>query len=92
MLRRFIYFDHYAALDPEWANAPLLREHTDHCLDMLRELLMCRADTTLITYHWRKGFSGPVPDFSTRVSSIRTTLRKDRADSYSKFVEIPKMS
>lgn len=41
----------------------------DHCVDMLRESIMCHGDTTLIVYHWIKGYADPVPDFSTVVSS-----------------------
>lgn len=40
----------------------------DHCVDMLRESIMCHGDTTLITYHWVQGYVDPVPDFSTVVS------------------------
>ena len=39
-----------------------------HCVDMLRDALMCSADTGLITYHWIKGYSSPMQDFSTLVS------------------------
>lgn len=47
-------------------------KQTDHCLAMLLETLLCRADTSLVTYHWVKGYDGPIPDFSILVSSIRT--------------------
>ncbi|KAK9796589.1 putative DUF3328 domain-containing protein [Seiridium cardinale] len=26
--------------------------HTDHCLDLIRQALMCRADTSLMTFQW----------------------------------------
>ncbi|KAG4439013.1 hypothetical protein IFR05_005529 [Cadophora sp. M221] len=65
MIRKFVHFDYYQNLNPEWAKRPLLRQHADHCIDMLREVLMCQSDTGLITYHWVKNFSTPMPDFST---------------------------
>ncbi|KAH6716956.1 hypothetical protein BKA61DRAFT_718630 [Leptodontidium sp. MPI-SDFR-AT-0119] len=58
-------FDYYQNLNPGWAKRPLLTQHADHCIDMLREVLMCQSDTGLITYHWVKNFSTPMPDFST---------------------------
>ncbi|CCM06779.1 uncharacterized protein FIBRA_09078 [Fibroporia radiculosa] len=33
---------------------------------MLRQTLMCHADTGLITYDWVAGHSSQYPDFSTR--------------------------
>lgn len=83
MIRKFIHFDYYASNDPTWAEHPLVRQHAgmyeipfvfspsdrivDHCVDMLRDVLMCNSDTGLITYHWIKGRLSPMPDFSTMV-------------------------
>lgn len=36
---------------------------TDHCIDILRQVLMCASDTELIMFHWVKGWPGPTPDF-----------------------------
>ncbi len=92
MIRKFIHFDYYQRINPEWAKAPLLIQHSgnvylscsyrllflvqllkylslDHCVDMLRDVLMCHSDTGLIVYHWIKGYVSPMPDFSTLVSS-----------------------
>ncbi|KAL7937842.1 tat pathway signal sequence [Trichoderma chlorosporum] len=65
MLRKFIYLDYYKETEPGWYTQPYLRGHADHCVDMLRESIMCHGDTTLIVYHWIKGYVDPVPDFST---------------------------
>ncbi|KAL7946385.1 tat pathway signal sequence [Trichoderma barbatum] len=65
MLRKFIYLDYYKETQPSWYTQPYLRGHADHCVDMLRESIMCHGDTTLIVYHWIKGYADPVPDFST---------------------------
>jgi len=37
----------------------------DHCVEILRQNLMCVADTGVITYEWVEGFSDPYPDFNT---------------------------
>lgn len=37
---------------------------TDHCIDMLRQVIMCKADITLMTYSWLPDFPGPWPNFN----------------------------
>jgi hypothetical protein len=37
--------------------------HIDHCADMLRQKLMCDANSNLITYNWLQGHSHPHPNF-----------------------------
>lgn len=58
-LRQWIYRDHYHPNvgpdeEPHW----LL--HTDHCLDLIRQALMCRADTSLMTFEWAAGRREPM--------------------------------
>ncbi|EGX96356.1 hypothetical protein CCM_01012 [Cordyceps militaris CM01] len=69
MLRKFIYLDYYKENTPDWFSQPYLRGHAvlfqDHCVDMIREAIMCHGDTSLIVYHWVDGYNDPVPDFST---------------------------
>ena len=38
--------------------------HLDHCVDMLRQLVMCKADITVMTFSWKEGVPGPWPNFS----------------------------
>jgi len=50
-LRQWIYRDHYqpevvADVESHW----LL--HADHCLELLRQSVMCHADTSLMTFEW----------------------------------------
>lgn len=40
----------------------------DHCVEILRQTLMCYADPQIITFHWVDGWDGPVPDFNTQHS------------------------
>ncbi|KAF9808679.1 hypothetical protein IEO21_07791 [Rhodonia placenta] len=42
-----------------------LSPSSDHCVNMLRQQLLCVADTGLITYHWVEGRDAPFPDFNT---------------------------
>ncbi|KAM3517186.1 hypothetical protein NHJ13051_009206 [Beauveria bassiana] len=65
MLRKFIYLEYYKEKTPDWFSQPYLRAHADHCVDMIREAIMCHGDTSLIVYHWIDGYKDPVPDFST---------------------------
>jgi hypothetical protein len=43
---------------------PVLRTHIDHCIEMLRQQLLCVADVGIVTYSWVKPW-GLYPDFST---------------------------
>lgn len=38
--------------------------NTDHCIDILRQLVMCTSDVSVITANWVRDFPGPYPDFS----------------------------
>ncbi|KAI0448079.1 hypothetical protein F4803DRAFT_558339 [Xylaria telfairii] len=58
-LRQWIYRDHYhPEVGPEETPHWLL--HTDHCLDLIRQALMCRADTSLMTFRWAAGSREPM--------------------------------
>ncbi|KAI0418435.1 hypothetical protein F5X98DRAFT_338057 [Xylaria grammica] len=47
------YLDHYPELQDTDA---FTSEHWDHCLEVLREGIMCNADVTLNTYFWQTPF------------------------------------
>ena len=36
----------------------------EHCIEILRQSVMCRADTTLITFGWGHTVKLPQPDFT----------------------------
>ncbi|OCK85552.1 hypothetical protein K432DRAFT_342938 [Lepidopterella palustris CBS 459.81] len=40
--------------------------HFEHCVDVLRNRLMCTADDQIVTFRWVKGVSGPYPYFNTK--------------------------
>lgn len=51
---------------PPWVDsAPTRQKHLDHCVDMLRQKLMCDADVGVFNYNWVKGRSRPYPNFNT---------------------------
>jgi len=39
---------------------------TDHCIEMIRQNIMCNADVTMITWDWVQGHTIPYPNFNTR--------------------------
>lgn len=64
MLRKYSYLDYYLKHEPEFFASPRLRMHTDHCIEMLRQSIMCSADLHVITYDWVEVVDFPWPDFS----------------------------
>lgn len=38
---------------------------TAHCVEMLRQTLMCHGDMSLLTYNWVRGRDVPYPNFKT---------------------------
>lgn len=41
----------------------------DHCIDDIRQALMCHADTSITTFEWKEGIRRPMPDFAGYVTS-----------------------
>ena len=54
MLRKYLYFDYYSQFDPFFTESKpeTYRMHLEHCVDNLRQVLMCSADVGMITYEW----------------------------------------
>ncbi|CCM06372.1 uncharacterized protein FIBRA_08630 [Fibroporia radiculosa] len=66
-LRMYSYREYYDGRVPMFDARPeTVRTHVDHCIEMLRQTLMCHADTGLLTYDWVVGHSTQYPDFNTR--------------------------
>ncbi|TAQ84947.1 hypothetical protein B7494_g6731 [Chlorociboria aeruginascens] len=61
-LRRIIYNDTYGMSREE---DPVHDAHIPHCIDSIRLSLQCRADTSLIPFHWIENYPLPWPDFSS---------------------------
>lgn len=51
---------------------------SDHCVDSIRQSLMCSANPSLITYNWREDMSGPEPQFLAK----RECVNWEKLDSW----------
>ncbi|KAH9889614.1 hypothetical protein F4778DRAFT_785521 [Xylariomycetidae sp. FL2044] len=40
------------------------KNHIDHCVDVIRQVIMCNGDTGLILFHWIERTRVPYPDFN----------------------------
>ncbi|MCJ1437202.1 hypothetical protein MMC27_006588 [Xylographa pallens] len=67
VLRRTNYwnYEHYAKSGQgEFANEEkIVRLHVGHCMDMIRQRLMCTGDTALVSGIRIRDYDGPYPDF-----------------------------
>ncbi|KAG1805895.1 hypothetical protein EV424DRAFT_1647224 [Suillus variegatus] len=64
MLRRASWGDKYSDHD-DHDTPEDYRIHLDHCIEILRQNIMCRGDVTMLTYDWVEGVEDPFPNFST---------------------------
>jgi hypothetical protein len=42
----------------------LLCSASDHCIEILRQDIMCRSDVAMVTYDWVEGIEDPFPNFN----------------------------
>ncbi|KAI0855148.1 hypothetical protein F4860DRAFT_54287 [Xylaria cubensis] len=69
LLRKASYFkyDYYKIHDPDFGDKEeTFKVHLDHCVEMLRQFVMCHADVTIVTAHWIEQRDRPWPDFNTK--------------------------
>ncbi|KAI9814389.1 MAG: hypothetical protein M1827_003245 [Pycnora praestabilis] len=60
-------FSYYNAIDPDFTdNIDVFKVHIDHCVEMLRQFVMCNADAGIVTAHWIEQRNRPWPDFNTK--------------------------
>ncbi|KAF2170055.1 hypothetical protein M409DRAFT_19664 [Zasmidium cellare ATCC 36951] len=65
-LRKATYGEYYKDKSGEWTDSPATtRIHLDHCIEMLRQVLMCNADAGVLTMNWVESHSQPYPNFNT---------------------------
>ncbi|WPH02707.1 Hypothetical protein R9X50_00557500 [Acrodontium crateriforme] len=67
LLRKGIRRDYYDKHEGSFAGASekIVHGHLEHCVEILRQTLMCHGDTSLLTYNWVKGREMPYPNFNT---------------------------
>ena len=80
-----VWRDHHLSYFPDEEAAREKRPgfyeaHYEHCVDMIRQRIMCTADTGLITFRWIEGKKGPEPDFNTehQCRNIEATMDRTR--------------
>ncbi|KAF3070827.1 hypothetical protein GL218_00216 [Daldinia childiae] len=92
ILRQYTYKEYY--FRPEnrpksfTDSEPVMRLHLDHCIEMLREVLICHGDVGIITYNWVQPW-GLYPDFSTYHKCRRLDKIVDWADKHALPAEDP---
>ncbi|OKL63126.1 hypothetical protein UA08_01258 [Talaromyces atroroseus] len=59
-------YDYYKNHDPDFQDKEeTFKVHLDHCVEMLRQFVMCHADIGVVTAHWIEQRARPWPDFNT---------------------------
>ncbi|RDA90672.1 hypothetical protein CP533_4675 [Ophiocordyceps camponoti-saundersi (nom. inval.)] len=57
-VRRYLHKDYY-----NMTQEKNMGQHIDHCLDSLRQYIMCNADLSIQTFDWIPNFHRPWPNF-----------------------------
>ncbi|PMD34953.1 hypothetical protein L207DRAFT_436684, partial [Hyaloscypha variabilis F] len=62
-LRKYMYPEYYF---PQLSQEELRlnRMHNDHCIEVLRQGVICRGDISLVTIQWQASQKLPVADFT----------------------------
>ena len=58
-IREYIHRDYYPSVE----NPDRLWLHVDHCLDTLRQIIICHGDISVVTFDWNVHDRNPFPDF-----------------------------
>ncbi|RYP57813.1 hypothetical protein DL769_009263 [Monosporascus sp. CRB-8-3] len=69
LLRKASHFkySYYKTHDPDFRDKDeTFKVHLDHCVEMLRQFVMCHAEVGLVTAHWIQQRARPWPDFNTK--------------------------
>lgn len=89
----YVWQDHHSTHFPTTAankaDAPEMYErHYEHCIDYLRQGIMCNFDPGIIPYYWVREHNQPTPDGNTRHKCVNW----DNLQNWLKrrAVEIPK--
>ncbi|GAB1319328.1 hypothetical protein MFIFM68171_09538 [Madurella fahalii] len=83
-LRRVVHWDYYG---PRLANAKhpegYSKEHSDHCIDTLRQALMCHANTAIYTAEWTDDPHSPV-NKELRSDAVTTCVNWDALNGWAR--------
>lgn len=82
-IRRLLSWDYYG---PKLAGEKHLegfsREHSDHCIDTIRQALMCHANTGLYTSEWDE--ETKLPSRNLKSNSVTTCVRWDSLNDWAR--------
>ena len=87
MIRKDVYFDHYwGEMYPDGIPTERHRWHTNHCLYIILQSLICDANTDLIPQVWLKDYPWPTPDFNINrkcgnLAGVKGWEREHRVDN-----------
>lgn len=75
----YVWQDHHMSYFPDTAankeGAPDMYErHYEHCIDYLRQGIMCNFDPGIIPYYWVREHNQPTPDGTTRHRCVNWDL------------------
>ena len=65
MLRKTTHMEYYKDVTVFQASSEVVRAHLDHCIDILRQQLMCSAEMAPTFTYTVDGVDEPLPDFSS---------------------------
>lgn len=72
-LRRDIEFEYYYGGEYEDGKRPAEHAlHTNHCLYIILQQLMCNPSTEMYVFDWVEGQEGPFPDFGVKQQCLDT--------------------
>ncbi|KAI1440216.1 hypothetical protein F5Y02DRAFT_360718 [Annulohypoxylon stygium] len=63
-------YDYYWGARYGFEPPAIFERHLNHCVDMLRQHLMCHADLEPFTFNWRVGQAKPYADFNIRKTCV----------------------
>lgn len=63
----YTFEDHYDQIAPDmmFESETERKEHKNHCVEELRQSLMCQPDLNIYTYHWVKATDAPYGNLFT---------------------------
>ena len=77
MVRHYIHPEYYEMPDSQKINT---EEHIDHCLDAIRQELICRAEVTFTTYEWLPDLKIPWAKLAYDHTCANWDVRTNRID------------
>ncbi|TWU70644.1 hypothetical protein ED733_000747 [Metarhizium rileyi] len=78
----FVWQDHHIASFPKAkaskeGASEMYERHYEHCIDYIRQTLMCNFDPGIIPYYWVRKHSQPTPDGNTRHKCVNWHALQD---------------